>query len=255
MRKFIGAILFLFCMFADNAGAQVNKQYFVWVGRDMVMDSRYREAIETLNILLRADPDAYEGYFWRGIAKYHLDDLLGAEADFSTAIRLNPVYTQAYTYRAITRSRLGNYDDALQDFREAIDLRPDLPGPYYSRGVTRLLNQQFKEAIDDFDKFIRQENKVADAFICRGLSYLHLKDTVRAYDNFNTAIRTNRENPRRVQPPRWALHGTETLLRKPKLTSTRPSNAIRPTCFRISTAHWSTRTPTVRCWPSRISTR
>ena len=38
MRKFIGAILFLFCMFADNAGAQVNKQYFVWVGRDMVMD-------------------------------------------------------------------------------------------------------------------------------------------------------------------------------------------------------------------------
>ena len=56
MRKFIGAILFLFCMFADNAGAQVNKQYFVWVGRDMVMDSRYREAIETLNILLRAGP-------------------------------------------------------------------------------------------------------------------------------------------------------------------------------------------------------
>ena len=86
MRKFIGAILFLFCMFADNAGAQVNKQYFVWVGRDMVMDSRYREAIETLNILLRADPDAYEGYFWRGIAKYHLDDLLGAERDFTLTL-------------------------------------------------------------------------------------------------------------------------------------------------------------------------
>lgn len=160
-----------------------------------MMNNDYQEAIRTLNTLLRFDDKAFEGYFLRGIAKYNLDDLLGAEADFSTAIRLNPVYTQAYTYRAITRSRLGNYDDALQDFREAIDLRPDLPGPYYSRGVTRLLNQQFEEAISDFNKYIRQETKVADAYICRGLSYLHLKDTVRAYENYNQAIKTNRESP------------------------------------------------------------
>ena len=72
----------------------------------MVMDSRYREAIETLNILLRADPDAYEGYFWRGIAKYHLDDLLGAERDFTLTLAKNPVYTNAYQFRALTRSRL-----------------------------------------------------------------------------------------------------------------------------------------------------
>ena len=196
MRKYIlGIIAGTALLCGTKSYAQYNREYFFWVGRSCMMNNDYQEAIRTLNTLLRFDEDAFEGYFLRGIAKYNLDDLLGAEADFSTAIRLNPVYTQAYTYRAITRSRLGNYDDALQDFREAIELRPDLPGPYYSRGVTRLLNQQFKEAIEDFDKFIRQENKVADAFICRGLSYLHLKDTVRAYDNFNTAIRTNRENP------------------------------------------------------------
>lgn len=183
------------CGTATRVQAQYNKAYFFWVGRTCMMNNDYQEAIRTLNTLLRFDEEAFEGYFLRGIAKYNLDDLIGAEADFSIAISKNPVYTQAYTYRAITRSRLGNYDDALQDFREAIDLRPDLPGPYYSRGVTRLLNQQFAEAISDFDKFIRQEDKVADAYICRGLSYLHLKDTVRAYENFDTAIRTNRENP------------------------------------------------------------
>lgn len=155
MRKFIGAILFLFCMFADNAGAQVNKQYFVWVGRDMVMDSRYREAIETLNILLRADPDAYEGYFWRGIAKYHLDDLLGAERDFTLTLAKNPVYTNAYQFRALTRSRLGNYDDAMKDFDEAIELRPDYPAPYYSRGVTNILTGRYREAVDDFNMYMR----------------------------------------------------------------------------------------------------
>ena len=196
MRKLIaGIILGTALLCGTKTHAQYNREYFFWVGRSCMMNNDYQEAIRTLNTLLRFDEDAFEGYFLRGIAKYNLDDLLGAEQDFTLAIRQNPVFTTAYQYRAITRSRLGNYDDALQDFREAIELRPDLPGPYYSRGVTRLLNQQFKEAIDDFDKFIRQENKVADAFICRGLSYLHLKDTTRAYENFNTAIRTNRENP------------------------------------------------------------
>lgn len=196
MRKFTVAILLFFALLSGaTVRAQYNKEYFVWVGRTCMMNNDYQEAIRTLNTLLRFDANAYEAYFLRGIAKYNLNDLLGAEADFTTAIRKNPVYTQAYTYRAIVRSLLGNYDDALQDFKEAIELRPDLPGPYYSRGVTRLLNQQFDDAIEDFDQFIRQENKVSEAFIYRGISYLQLKDTVRAYENFNTAIRTNRENP------------------------------------------------------------
>ena len=196
MRKFIGAILFLFCMFADNAGAQVNKQYFVWVGRDMVIDSRYREAIETLNILLRADPDAYEGYFWRGIAKYHLDDLLGAERDFTLTLAKNPVYTNAYQFRALTRSRLGNYDDAMKDFDEAIELRPDYPAPYYSRGVTNILTGRYREAVDDFNMYMRFNQRDADAYANRGTAYLHLQDTVAAYEDFGRAIRTNREYPR-----------------------------------------------------------
>ena len=175
--------------------AQYNRDYFFYIGRKQMMDNDFKEAIRTLNVLLRFDESAYEGYFLRGIAKYNLDDLLGAEADFTEAIERNPVFTTAFTYRAITRSRLGNYDDALNDFREAIELRPDLPNPYYSRGVTRLLNQQFEEAIKDFDNFIRYEKKVADAYLNRGVCYLYLKDTVRALSDFEQGIRTNRESP------------------------------------------------------------
>ena len=182
-------------MFAWGASTQYNKEYFFWMGRQFMMNNDYQEAIRTLNVLLRFDRDAYEGYFLRGIAKYNLDDLLGADDDFTTAIKKNPVFTNAYTYRAVTRSRLGNYDDALKDFHEAIELRPDLPGPYYSRGVTRLLNEQYEEAISDFNMFLRQEKKVADAYINRGICHLYLKDTLQAYEDFNTAIRTNREDP------------------------------------------------------------
>lgn len=180
---------------AGTAYSQYNKDYFFYMGRHFMMNNDYHEAIRTLNVLLRFDEDAYEGYFLRGIAKYNLDDLLGADADFTEAIKHNPVFTNAYTYRAVTRSRLGNYDDALKDFHEAIELRPDVPNAYYSRGVTRLLNQQFDEAITDFNMFLRHEKKVADAYINRGVCYLQLRDTTKAYEDFSTAIRTNRENP------------------------------------------------------------
>ena len=175
--------------------AQYNRNYIYWVGQQCMVDNNYREAIDVLNVLLRHDDKDFDAYFLRGIAKYNMDDLLGADADFSLAVELNPVFTGAYYYRAITRSRLGNYDDALNDFEQAIELRPDLPDPYYSRGITRLLNQQFEAAISDFNKFIRYEKRNVAAYINRGTSYLYLKDTTKAFENYDIAIRTNREDP------------------------------------------------------------
>lgn len=197
MRKFIVILLFTLALpTAGRVNAQLNKAYINYIGRVYLSDSQYEEAIDILNTILRIDPKAYESYFLRGVAKYNLDDLLGAEMDFTSAVELNPVYTMAFRNRAITRSRLGNYDDALKDFAEAIDLRPDLPDAYFSRGVTYLLNQQFENAIEDFNQFIKQENRYVDAYINRGRSYLELKDTVRAYEDYNMAIKTNREDPR-----------------------------------------------------------
>ena len=96
MRKFLLTLILALGLFVNEAYSQYNKQFFYYVGREYLIDNRYREAIETLNVLLRFDPKAYEAYFLRGIAKYNLDDLLGAEADFTSAIALNPVYTTAY---------------------------------------------------------------------------------------------------------------------------------------------------------------
>ena len=196
MRRYIVAIVvFLALALGARVEAQYNRNYIYWMGQQKMVNNNYHEAIEILNVLLRHDAKDFDAYFLRGIAKYNLDDLLGADQDFTRAVELNPVFTGAFYYRAITRSRLGNYDDALGDFRQAIELRPDLPDPYYSRGVTRLLNQQFEAAIADFDLFIRYEKRHVAAYINRGISYLNLKDTTKAYENFELAIRTNREEP------------------------------------------------------------
>ena len=191
----VGILLFLTLILPREVSAQYNRNYIYWVGQQCMADNNYREAIEVLNVLLRHDAEDFDAYFLRGIAKYNMDDLVGADSDFTRAVELNPVFTGAYYYRAITRSRLGNYDDALGDFRQAIELRPDLPDPYYSRGVTRLLNQQFDKAIEDFNKYIRYEKRNVAAYINRGTSYLYLKDTLRALEDYNQAVRTNREDP------------------------------------------------------------
>lgn len=194
MKKLLAAF-FLFlsvCLWGGGeASAQLNKPYFFYKGRELIVEGNYREAIEMLNLLLRTETKEYEGYFLRGVAKYNLDDLLGAEADFTSAIAVNPVYTMAYQYRAITRSRMGNYNDALKDYQYAVELRPNMPAAYYSRGVTYFLSQQFEKAVEDFSRYLRSTPADVNALTNRGTCYLYLKDTTKAYADFNRAVEIN----------------------------------------------------------------
>ena len=69
-RRLLLALLLL--VLTTEVSAQYNREYFFWVGRRCMMNNDYQEAIRTLNTLLRFDEEAFEGYFLRGIAKYHL---------------------------------------------------------------------------------------------------------------------------------------------------------------------------------------
>ena len=69
MRKGItGVLLALALTIGAGSRAQYDRDYFYYVGRSFMIDNNFEDAIRTLNILLRFDDDAYEGYFLRGIA-------------------------------------------------------------------------------------------------------------------------------------------------------------------------------------------
>lgn len=175
--------------------AQYDKDVFSFRGRNALADGRYSYAIEQFNILARLDTTDYWTYFYRGIAKYNLGDIRGAQQDFDTSVRLDPVFTNGYHYRAITNSRFGKYDEALADFKKAIDLRPGFIGLYFSRGVTYFLAQRFEDAVADFDRYIRKEPKDPSAYLNRGASYLFLGDTTKAINDYNKAIKLDRFEP------------------------------------------------------------
>ena len=67
MRRRVYILLTALALFVGigNVSAQYNREYFFWVGRQQMMENEFTEAIRTLNVLLRFDDDAYEGYFLR----------------------------------------------------------------------------------------------------------------------------------------------------------------------------------------------
>lgn len=186
MKKLI--LLILLLNIGVIAKAQYDRNYIYYMSQNSIINKQYYEAISLLTILIDSDSVSRDGYFLRAVAKYNLNDLVGAEQDFSSAIKINPVYVEAYQYRAITRSILGNWDDAISDFKTALKIRPDFTGTYYSRGVTFLMCQQFDNAIADFNKFIQKNPKAMEAYLNRGSAYLMLKDTLSAYNDFNKAV-------------------------------------------------------------------
>ena len=178
-----------------TALAQYDLDHFYYGGRQSLIDGKYARAIEQFNVLAHLDSTIYEAYFFRGIAKYNLGDLVGAQRDFDRTLHFNPIYTPAYHYRAITLSRIGKYDLALKDLEEAVDLRPGYTGLYFSRGVTYFLSQQFDKAVKDFNVYIRKEPRESSAYLNRGACYLYLQDTVRALEDYDKAISLDRYDP------------------------------------------------------------
>ena len=197
MKKIAKYILvpFLFLLFAHQAFAQYDEDVFFFRGRQALAEGRYATAIENFNILERLDTLDHLTPFYRGIAKFNLGDVRGAQKDFNRSIYLNPIFTAGYHYRGITESRFGEYEKALEDIQKAITLRPGFEGLYFSRGVTYFLSQQFDKAIEDFDKYIRRQPKDPSAFINRGTSHMFLGDTLQAIKDYETAIKLDRFEP------------------------------------------------------------
>ena len=193
--KRLFVILLLLASGTPRLWGQYDPSHFYYAGRQALSDGKYSLAIENFNILARIDTVGPEAYFFRGIAKYNLGDLGGAERDFDLSLKRNPLYTYAYHYRAITRSRLGRYEEALEDLQEAVELRPGNSGLYFSRGVTYFLSQQFEKAVQDFNIFIRRESDESSAYLNRGASYLFLGDTTNAFADYNKAIELNSLDP------------------------------------------------------------
>jgi lipoprotein NlpI len=91
-------------------------------------------------------------YFDRGVAYYAEEDLDGAIADWSEAIKLDPNYAHAYNNRAKAYRAKGDYQHAITDYNEAVTLDPHHALAYKGRGIAYLLSGQMAKAEADFQQ-------------------------------------------------------------------------------------------------------
>ena len=84
-------LFFTFCLFSLlPLHAQYNTDRLVTIGRSALYYEDYVLSIQYFNQAISAKPYLYEPWFFRGVAKYYLDDFAGAEDDCTEAIQRNP---------------------------------------------------------------------------------------------------------------------------------------------------------------------
>ena len=187
----LNIFIVLMLSFTSIAEAQLNTYTLMVQGRQKLATDQYFDAIKLFSRVIISKPNAQEALFFRGIAKFNLNDFQGAKKDFLSTIAINPFYSHAYHYLGITEDRIGNYSQAFKQFNKAISLSPYDAYVYLNRGITHLHLQHFESAINDLDSAIILRRDIPEAYLNLSMAYEEKGDDLEALSNINKAIKLN----------------------------------------------------------------
>ena len=113
--------------------------------------------------------------------------VVGAEIDFTEAIKLKPLNVDNYIVRASSRNQLLNYKGAFEDFESAIALEPNNSTIYLNRSISHINLQDYNSAIKDCETALQYHSKKELVYLkwtgCRS-SVSRLKYSVLEWSNF-----------------------------------------------------------------------
>ena len=82
--------LVLAALFPLMGWAQINTERVMAIGKNALYFEDYVLSIQYFNQVINAKPYLAEPYFFRGLAKFNLDDFPGAEKDCTESLERNP---------------------------------------------------------------------------------------------------------------------------------------------------------------------
>ncbi len=165
------------------------------IGVTQLQNAMYLEALNTLNDAIRYEPTASDLYFFRGYAKYGLDDYIGAEADYTTSIELFPYQPDVFINRAIVRSQQEKFDGAFEDFARAQDLDGKNPTIYLNRARINLFTKHFDDCINDCYRAIDLDDTDEMVYLLKGSAEMGLGNHYTAITSFQKVMELNPKNP------------------------------------------------------------
>jgi len=172
--------LFLFTFHSSLLYAQYNIDRLLTIGRSALYYEDYVLSMQYFNQAISAKPYLYEPWFFRGIAKYSLDDYAGAEADCSEAIQRNPYVVSLYELRGITRIQQGKFADAIGDYNVALKYDPVNRSLWHNRVLCHIKNNNLDEALLEIDTMLTRWSRHAAAYNMKADIFMQKKDTTAA---------------------------------------------------------------------------
>lgn len=187
--------LLLLGLYGPESIAQIDTERAISVGRNALYFKDYVLAIQYFNSAIQAEPNLADPYYLRGLAKYSLDDYLGAEADSNAALERNPFIYGAHYLRAISRHTLGKDSLALRDYEVVLHDNPDHKGALHNSAILRIAfkdNEGARKALDHLQRYFPD---YAHAYVIDGGLQLELGDTVSALNLFEKALKISPSLP------------------------------------------------------------
>ena len=168
--------------------AQYNTDRLLTIGRSALYYEDYVLSIQYFNQAISAKPYLYEPWFFRGVAKYYLDDFSGAESDCSEAIQRNPYVTSLYELRGLCRIQQKNYVEAAKDYTFALRYDPENRNLWHNRVLCRLHAQAYDTALAEIDTILTRWSRHAPAYAMQADVYMQQKDTAKAITSLEKSI-------------------------------------------------------------------
>ena len=186
MLRWIHILLLSF--FCSVANAQLNTDRMMNIGRNALYYDDYVLSIQYFNMVINAKPYLYEPYFYRGLAKFYLDDFQGAEKDCSVAIDKNPFFPNSYEVRGLARINQGLWNEAAQDYKTASEMNSENKSVWHNYVLCEIEMDSLTSADSIVDVMIKKWPKYAEGYSIKSQIKLQQKDTVAAEKIIDKAL-------------------------------------------------------------------
>jgi tetratricopeptide (TPR) repeat protein len=152
-------------------------------------------AIADFTDAIRLDPKNATAYDNRGQAFSLKGDYDRAIADFDQAVNIDPGHSSAFNRRGIAWQAKGEVDRAIADFSRAIAVAPRFAGPYFNRAITRQGQGLLDLALADLAEVIRLEPSLARAHYARAEIFMAKHDPDAAIAELDAMIALDPDSP------------------------------------------------------------
>ena len=173
-------ILSFFHFLILPVSAQFNTDRLVTIGRSALYYEDYVLSIQYFNQAISSKPYLFEPWYYRGVAKYYLDDFEGAEKDCSEAIHRNPYVVGIYELRGLCRIQQKKFSDAVDDYNAALRYAPESINLWHNRALCRIQQKDYAQALVELDSMAAKWSRNARIYAMQADVYLQQTDTAKA---------------------------------------------------------------------------